>query len=89
MSLKTEYEVAKAKLAEIESSYQLVKADVEAKVAKFEAELAALPAEIAGKAESEIAALYHKIAAYFGGHENVPADPAAAPVAPVEPPPAA
>jgi uncharacterized iron-regulated protein len=81
MSLKTDLEEAKSKLAELEANYQLVKADVEAKAKVIEAELAALPAELIGKGEAELATLYHKIVHFFGGADKVPADPTVPPAA--------
>jgi len=75
MSIKSEYDEAKTKLAELETNYQMVKSDLDQKVTKLEAELTALPAELVGKADNEVAALYHKIVAYFGGVDKVPHDP--------------
>ena len=44
----------------------------EAEVSKIKAEIEALPAEIKDKTESELSAIYHAIAKFFGGHEAVP-----------------
>jgi hypothetical protein len=38
-----------------------------AEVLRLETEIAALPAEIAGKTENELSIIYHKILAYFKG----------------------
>jgi len=54
-------------------SLQTELSEAKAEVAKIEAEIDALPAEIKNKAEWEIAALYHAIAKFFGGHDAVPA----------------
>lgn len=66
----------------IKTEYDAVKAKLE----ELQAELAALPTEFTGKGDAEIAALYHKIVAYFGGVENIPADIGAEPAANDTPP---
>ena len=82
MSLQANLQAVKDKLAALEANYAAVKADLEAQEAAIAAEVAALPSDIAGKTDADLAALYHKIEAYFGGAANVP--PEVVPPAPVE-----